>query len=205
MTYEDFTNWLNSFHTFGVKLDLNRIKHICKKLNNPQKNYKIIHVGGTNGKGSVCRFIGSIISKSGYKTGVYTSPHLERFLERITIDNKEIKKEELTSIYKKIKPVVDDMIKKDNFPTYFEIVTAIAFLYFKIKKIDIAVIEVGLGGRFDATNIVKPVLSVISNVSMDHQDRLGKTIKKIAFEKAGIIKENIPVVTSARKRRIKSN
>ncbi len=203
MNDKDFFDWLNSFHKFGVKLDLNRIKHICKKLNNPHESYKIIHVSGTNGKGSVCRFLGSILSKSSYKTGIYTSPHLEHFSERITVDNKEISTEELTIIYKKIKPIVDDMIKKDIYPTYFEIVTAIAFLFFKIKKVDIAVIEVGLGGRFDATNIVKPVLSVISNVSMEHQDRLGDTIEKIAFEKAGIIKENIPIVTSAKNNALK--
>ncbi len=203
MTYEDFTNWLDNFHKFGVKLDLSRINHICKELKNPQNDYKIVHVGGTNGKGSVCKFLGSILKESGYKTGIYTSPHLERFSERITINNKEISEKDLVKIFKKIKPIIDEMQKKDIYPTYFEIVTAIAFLYFKIKKVDIAVIEVGLGGRFDATNIVKPILSVICNVSMEHQDRLGDTIEKISFEKAGIIKENNPVITSAKKKSLK--
>ena len=203
MTDKNYHDWLNSFHKFGVKLDLSRIKHICKELKNPQNSYKIVHVGGTNGKGSVCRFLGSILKESGYKTGIYTSPHLECFSERIKVNNKEISEKELNTIFKKIKPIVDEMIKKDMNPTYFEIVTAIAFLYFKIKKVDIALIEVGLGGRFDATNIVKPVLSVICNVSMDHQDRLGDTIEKISFEKAGIIKKNIPVVTSAENKALK--
>lgn len=203
MTIEAFSNWLNSYHKFGVKLDLSRIKHICKELNHPQKSYKIVHVGGTNGKGSACRYLYSILKESGYKTGIYTSPHLERFSERIIVNNKEISEIELNKIFNKIRPIVDEMIKKEMTPTYFEIVTAIAFLYFKIKNVDIAVIEVGLGGRFDATNIVKPVLSVICNVSMEHQDRLGDTLEKISFEKAGIIKKNIPVVTSAKNKALK--
>ncbi len=198
MIKKDFYDWLNSFHKFGVKLDLSRIKYICRELKNPQNDYKIIHVGGTNGKGSVCKYLGSILKESDYKTGIYTSPHLEKFSERITVDNKEISEKELNTIFKKIKPIIDEMIKKDMNPTYFEIVTAISFLYFKIKKIDIAVIEVGLGGRFDATNIVKPILSVICNVTLEHEDRLGDTIEKIAFEKAGIIKKDISIITSAK-------
>jgi dihydrofolate synthase/folylpolyglutamate synthase len=197
MNYKEAINWLNGFQQFGIKLGLERITQICKKLGDPQKNYQIVHVGGTNGKGSVCRFIGNILTKSGYKTGVYTSPHLQRFSERFIIDNKEISESDIIKLVNKVKPIVDEMIKKDDPPTYFEIVTAMAFQYFNDKKVEYAIIEVGLGGRFDATNIVNPLVSVITNVSLEHQDRLGKKIEDIAFEKAGIIKHKIPVVTGA--------
>jgi dihydrofolate synthase/folylpolyglutamate synthase len=198
MNYDETISWLYSFEKFGIKLGLDRIKFICKKLANPQNSYKIIHVGGTNGKGSVCRFLQSILTTSGYKTGVYTSPHIQRFSERFIIDNKEISDSDVVLLVKKIKPIVDEMIKIENTPTFFEIVTAMAFLYFKEKKIDFAVIEVGLGGRFDATNIVEPILSVITNVTLEHQDILGKNIEDIAFEKAGIIKNKIPVITASK-------
>jgi len=195
MNYKEALNWLDNFSEFKIKLGLERIKILCDRLGNPQDNFKIIHVGGTNGKGSVCRVISSILTNSGYKTGVYISPHIQRFTERIVIDGNEISEKDLVSIIQKIKPIVDDM-EKDP-PTYFEIVTAIAFKYFNDKKVDFAVVEVGLGGRFDATNIVKPEISVITNVSLEHQNILGNKIKDIAFEKAGIIKNNTPIVTSA--------
>jgi len=197
MNYNQAINWLYSFQKFGIKLELDRIKFICKKLENPQDNYTIIHVGGTNGKGSVCRFIGSILSCAGYKTGIYTSPHLQRFSERFLINDKEISDEKIIELVEKIKPIVQEMIKKDNIPTFFEIVTAMAFEYFSDEHVDHAIIEVGLGGRFDATNIVNPLLSIITNVSLEHQDKLGKKIEDIAFEKSGIIKENTAVLTAA--------
>ena len=198
MNYNQTITWLYSFEKFGIKLGLDRINSICKELGDPQKNYKTIHVGGTNGKGSVCRFLQSILTNSGYKTGVYTSPHIQRFSERFIIDNKEISDTEVVLLVKKIKPIIDKMIKKDNTPTFFEIVTAMAFLYFKEKKVDFAVIEVGLGGRYDATNIAEPILSIITNVTLEHQDVLGYKIDDIAFEKAGIIKNKIPVITAAK-------
>jgi len=204
MEEKEFFEWLDDFQKFGVKLGLDRIKYICEKLGNPQNDYKIVHVGGTNGKGSVCKILGSILKESNYKVGIYTSPHLERFSERIVIDGKEISEKDLFLIFKRIKPIIDEMQTKNINPTYFEIVTAISFLYFSIKKIDIAVIEVGLGGRFDATNIVNPCLSVICNVSLDHQDRLGDSIEKISFEKAGIIKEKVMVITSAKNNALKT-
>jgi len=197
MNYEGAINWLYSFEKHGIKLGLERIKHICKKLGNPQNNYKIVHVGGTNGKGSVCKFISSILISEGYTVGIYTSPHIQRFSERFIIDNDEISEIEIVLLVEKIKPIIEEMIQKEDIPTFFEIVTAMAFEYFYDKKVDYAVIEVGLGGRFDATNIVKPLVSVITNVSLEHQDRLGKTIEEIAFEKAGVIKENIPILTGA--------
>lgn len=198
MNYDETITWLYSFEKFGIKLGLDRIKFICKKLVNPQNSYKIIHVGGTNGKGSVCRFLQSILTTSGYKTGVYTSPHIQRFSERFIIDNKEISDSDVVLLVKKIKPIIDEMIKKENTPTFFEIVTAMALLYFKEKKVDFAVIEVGLGGRFDATNMVEPILSIITNVTLEHQDILGHKIQDIAFEKAGIIKNKISVITASK-------
>jgi len=198
MNYEETITWLYSFEKFGIKLGLDRIKFICKKLGNPQNNYKSIHVGGTNGKGSVCRFLQSILTTSGYKTGVYTSPHIQRFSERFIIDNKEISDSDIVLLVKKIKPIVNEMIKKDNTPTFFEIITAMNFLYFKEKNVDFAVIEVGLGGRFDATNIIEPIISVITNVTLEHQDILGHKIEDISFEKAGIIKNKIPLITAAK-------
>jgi dihydrofolate synthase/folylpolyglutamate synthase len=197
MEYNVAIKWLYSFEKFGIKLSLERIDFICKKLGNPQNKYNTIHVGGTNGKGSVCKFIGSILTSAGYTVGVYTSPHIQRFSERFVIDNNEISEVEIIFLIEKVKPIIEEMIKNNNIPTFFEITTAIAFQYFYDKKVDYAVIEVGLGGRFDATNIIKPMVSVITNVTLEHQDRLGKTVEEIAFEKAGIIKENISVITAA--------
>jgi len=197
MNYKETIDWLYSFEKFGIKLGLERITHICKQLGNPQKNYKVIHVGGTNGKGSVCRFLQSILTLSGYKVGVYTSPHLQRFSERFVIDNKEISENDVVLLVEKVKTIVEEMIKDDNTPTFFEIVTAMAFQYFSDKNVDFAVAEVGLGGRYDATNIVDPIVTVITNVSLEHQKVLGDKIENITFEKAGIIKEGVPVVTGA--------
>jgi len=197
MKYNEAIAWLYSFEKYGIKLGLERIDFICEKLRNPQNNYKIVHVGGTNGKGSACKFISSILNSAGYTVGVYTSPHIQRFSERFVIDNDEISEIEIVFLVEKVKPIVEEMIKNNNIPTFFEITTAIAFEYFYDKKVDYAVIEVGLGGRFDATNIVNPMVSVITNVTLEHQDRLGKTVEEIAFEKAGIIKENTPVITAA--------
>ena len=197
MNYKDCIDWLYSFEKFGIKLGLDRIKFICNKLGNPQKGYKIIHVGGTNGKGSVCHILQSVLTKNGYKVGLYTSPHLQRFSERFIIDGVEITNKDVVLLIQKIKPIIKDMIMSNNTPTFFEIATAMAFQYFKDKAVDYAVIEVGLGGRFDATNIVEPALAIITNVSLEHQNILGKKIEDIAFEKAGIIKENVQIITAA--------
>jgi dihydrofolate synthase/folylpolyglutamate synthase len=198
MNFEEAIGWLYSFKKHGSKLGLERISFLAEHLDNPQNNIKIIHVTGTNGKGSVCKLIGSILQKGGYNVGVYISPHLQRFSERIIVNNKEISERDVVLLVKKIKPIVNDMIKQNNTPTFFEIITAMAFQFFNDHTVDFAVIEVGLGGRFDATNIVNPLLSVITNVSLEHMKYLGKDIKSIAFEKAGIIKENTPVVTAVK-------
>ena len=197
MNYDECIEWLYSFEKFGIKLGLDRISHFCKELDNPQDRYKIVHVGGTNGKGSVCHFLQSILTQNGYKVGLYTSPHLQRLSERFIIDGVEIEEKDVVLLVGKIKPVVEEMIEKQNTPTFFEIVTAMAFQYFKDKSVDFAIVEVGLGGRFDATNIVNPELSIITNVSLEHQKVLGKRIEDIAFEKAGIIKEEVPIITAA--------
>lgn len=198
MDFKETIDWLYSFKQYGSKLGLERISYLMNQLKNPQNNLKIIHVTGTNGKGSVCKFIGSMLQKAGYSVGVYISPHLERFSERTVINNKEISNEDLILLTKKIKPIVDEMIKNNNTPTFFEIITAMAFQFFSDSSVDFAVIEVGLGGRFDATNVVIPVVSIITNISLEHTARLGEDVKSIAFEKAGIIKEDIPVVTAVK-------
>lgn len=203
MKFEEALNWLYGFEKFGIKLGLERISHIAERLGNPQNKYKIIHVAGTNGKGSVCKFSASILNSGGYKVGVYLSPHLQRFSERIVVDNKEISENEFVLLVDKIKPIVNEMIKNDCTPTFFEIVTAIAFQYFSNKGVDFAVIEVGLGGKYDATNIVEPVVSVITNITLEHTDILGKTIKDIALQKAGIVKDDVAVVTAAKRDALK--
>jgi len=198
MDFEETVDWLYGFQKFGIKLGLERINHIARELGDPQKKYKLIHVGGTNGKGSVCKFLESVLSSSGYNVGVYTSPHLQHISERIVVGNNRITDGELILLVNKIKPIVDGMLEKENAPTFFEVFTALAFQYFSDKNVDFAVIEVGLGGRYDATNIVDPAISIITNVSLEHQNILGKNIEDIAFEKAGIIKNNVPVITASK-------
>jgi len=197
MNYKGCIDWLYSFERFGIKLGLERIKYICGELGNPQSNYRIIHVGGTNGKGSVCKFLESVLVNSGYKVGTYTSPHLQRFSERFIINKKEISESEIKKLVETIKPIIEKMVKENNIPTFFEIITAIAFQYFKEKNVDFAIIEVGLGGRYDATNIINPMITIITNISLEHEKILGDTIEKISYEKAGIIKDDIPIITAA--------
>ncbi|MCX7987391.1 MAG: bifunctional folylpolyglutamate synthase/dihydrofolate synthase [Bacteroidales bacterium] len=177
----------------ALKYDLSNIVGLCALLNNPQKNFKSIHIAGTNGKGSVSHQIASILQSAGYKIGLYTSPHLVDFRERIRINGQLIEKEFVTQF------VANglEQFKSIN-PTFFELTTAMAFAYFASEKVDFAVIETGLGGRLDSTNIILPLLSIITNISYDHTDILGDTLEKIAFEKAGIIKPNIPVVIGER-------
>jgi dihydrofolate synthase/folylpolyglutamate synthase len=194
MNYKESINWLYGFQKHGIKLGLERIEYICNKLGNPQNNYPAIHVGGSNGKGSVCQYLNSILVLNGCNVGMYTSPHLQQFSERFIVNDKEISEKEVIDLVENVKPIVEEM--KDT-PTFFEVVTAMAFQYFSDKKVEYAIVEVGLGGRFDATNIVKPLVSVITNVTPEHQDRLGKNIEDIAFEKAGIIKTKVAVVTAA--------
>jgi dihydrofolate synthase/folylpolyglutamate synthase len=189
--------WLAGFEKYGWVFGLERISSLMEKLGNPEKELKVVHVAGTNGKGSVCHFISSILQQAGYSVGLYVSPHLERFSERIVVNGEEISYDDLTKIIEQVRPFVEEMKGQGNAPTFFEIVTALAFVYFHERTVDYAVVEVGLGGRLDATNIVVPLVSVITNISLEHTDILGDSIEKIAAEKAGIIKERVPVVTAA--------
>jgi dihydrofolate synthase/folylpolyglutamate synthase len=197
LSYDEAYDWLCGFDRLGWIFGLERITVLLEKLGNPHQGLKIIHVAGTNGKGAVCKYISSILENAGYRVGVYLSPHIERFSERIVVDKQEISPEDLAMLIAQVRPVVESMKQQKNTPTFFEIVTACAFLFFKNQRVDYAVVEVGLGGRFDATNVVRPLVSVITNISLEHTDILGKDIPSIASEKAGIIKDDVPVVTAA--------
>lgn len=196
MNYEEAMQFIHSTYKFGSKLGLQNITKLTELLGNPQDSYKIIHVAGTNGKGSTCNMIHDVLMASGYKTGLFISPFLEEFTERIQINKQHIDKESLARITGLVKEKIGIMLEEGyNHPTEFEVVTAIGFKYFQEQKIDFLVLEVGLGGRFDATNVVRDTLvSVITSISYDHMEYLGDTLEKIAFEKAGIIKENSCVV-----------
>ncbi len=173
----------------AIKKDLTNTLLFCEHLNQPQLEFKTIHVAGTNGKGSISNMLSSILQEQGYKVGLYTSPHLFDFRERIKINGKEIEKENVVEF------VQNNLKEIENIkPSFFEITVAMAFDYFRNQQVDYAVIETGLGGRLDSTNVIHPILSIISNIAYDHMDLLGDTLEKIAIEKAGIIKNNVPVV-----------
>lgn len=196
MTYEEALDRIHSFQKFGSRLGLDRMTRLMELLGNPQDTMKVIHIAGTNGKGSVCRYIYSVLQENGYKAGLYTSPYLERFTERMEFNGQEISKEDLAKYTDRILKTVDQMLAEGmESPTEFELITAIAFLYFAEQDIDFLVLEVGLGGTGDSTNMVKtPAVSVITSISYDHMEYLGDTLEKIAAEKAGIIKPGVPVI-----------
>lgn len=177
----------------AIKKDLSNTLKLCKILGDPQHSFRTIHIAGTNGKGSTCHMLASVMQASGYKTALYTSPHLKEFTERIKVNGQEVSTEFVVNFVNRIRPAIEE-IK----PSFFEITVAMAFDYFRHERVDVAVIEVGLGGRLDSTNVITPILSVITNISFDHKDLLGDTLPEIANEKAGIIKRNIPVVVSER-------
>jgi dihydrofolate synthase/folylpolyglutamate synthase len=196
MNYEESIEFIHSTYKFGSKLGLENITRLTELLGNPQDSYKIIHVAGTNGKGSTSNMIHDVLMASGYKTGLFISPFLEEFSERIQVNKHHIDKESLAKITSLVKEKIAVMLEEGyNHPTEFEVVTAIGFKYFQEQNIDFLVLEVGMGGRFDATNVVTNTLvSVITSISFDHMEYLGDTLEKIAFEKAGIIKENSSIV-----------
>lgn len=196
MTYEETLDYLYNklpmFSRIGdaaIKKDLANTIALCEFLENPQHKIKTIHIAGTNGKGSVAHILASVLQQAGYKTGLYTSPHLKDFRERIKINGKPCKEKFVVNFTEKIKPRIEEIQ-----PSFFEITVAMAFDYFAKKKVDIAIIETGLGGRLDSTNVITPLLSIITNISYDHQNLLGNTLAEIATEKAGIIKPNIPII-----------
>lgn len=196
MNYNEALQFIHESHKFGMRLGLDNIKKLLELLGDPQNNLKIIHVAGTNGKGSTCSFISSILKESGYKVGLYTSPFLETFTERIRVNGENISEEEVGKIVSLIKEKIEIMVSEGySYPTEFEIVTAMAFYYYNQEKVDFVALEVGLGGRYDATNVIdKPVVSAITSISLDHTGILGDTLAKIAFEKGGIIKEDCPTI-----------
>jgi len=181
---------------FGIILDLETIEAILNALGNPQNNFASIHVAGTNGKGSVASSLSAILHESGYKVGLYTSPHLVRFNERICINNRQISDADVVKSFKAVQQVHHG----NRSPTFFEFATAMALYEFGRQKVDWAVIETGMGGRFDATNVIQPAMSIITNVSMEHRDYLGNTLAQITREKAGIIKRGAPVITAIKQK-----
>ena len=192
MTYTEALEYIHSVNWTFCNPGLSRISTLCEALGHPERDLKFIHVAGTNGKGSFCSMTDSILRSAGYRVGLFTSPYVERFNERMRIDGCDIPDATLAEIVEKIKPICDAM---DDKPTEFELITAIAFVYFSSQKCDFVVLECGLGGRLDSTNIIEsPLLSVITGIALDHTAILGDTIEKIAYEKAGIIKSGIPVL-----------
>ena len=207
--YHSTLDYLYSFVDYSLtrnlryspeKFNLERMRSFMNSLGNPHLDYPVVHVAGTKGKGSICALIANVLKSAKYKVGLYTSPHLHEFIERIKVDNINIGKDIFINLVEEIKPIISDC----HGVTTFEITTALAFLFFSRIKVDIAVIEVGLGGRLDATNVVQPMVSIISTISKDHVKILGNTMIKIAKEKAGIIKKNVPLVISFQKPRILS-
>lgn len=196
MNYQETVDYLFTrlpmFSRIGaaaIKKDLHNTIELCEALNNPHKKFKTIHVAGTNGKGSVSHMLAAVLQTAGYKTGLYTSPHLHDFRERIKVNGEMISEEFVVEFTERIQPQIDLI-----HPSFFEITVAMAFDYFAQQQVDVAVVEVGLGGRLDSTNIITPELSIITNIGWDHMNLLGDTLEKIAGEKAGIIKPGIPVV-----------
>ena len=195
MDYNEAMDYINNTAKFGMNLGLLRINKLLEYMGNPQKKLKCIHIAGTNGKGSITSIVSRILIEDGLRVGIYTSPYLQRFTERIKINDEEIPTDDIARLITYIKPIVDKIICEGlEHPTEFEIITALMFKYFDEKSIDYAVIEVGLGGRLDSTNVINPLVSIISSISFDHMGVLGDTLAKIAYEKAGIIKENGVVV-----------
>jgi len=191
MNYEETISYLYGLERFGIKLDLSNIISLMDRLGNPQLKFPSIHIAGSNGKGSVAAMLQSILSLSGYRTGLYTSPHLVDFRERIRIGDALIDKDFIVDFVNDLKEEIDK-----NGYTFFEVTTALAFSYFGNKKIDIGVLETGMGGRLDATNIATPLISIITNISLEHTEHLGSSLSQIAFEKAGIIKNKVPTITA---------
>jgi dihydrofolate synthase/folylpolyglutamate synthase len=206
MTYQDTVNWM--FYQLPMyqhkgksayKEDLSNTLKLSKHLNFPEQDFKSIHVAGTNGKGSTSHMLASVLQEAGYKVGLYTSPHLKDFRERIKINGKEVSKQFVIGFVKRNKQFFES-----NSLSFFEMTVGMAFDYFSKQKVDIAVVEVGLGGRLDSTNIITPEVSVITNIGIDHTQFLGNTLEAIAFEKGGVIKQNIPVVIGETQNKTKS-
>ena len=193
--YEKILKYLFGLEKFGMVFGLDNIRWLLNIVENPHYFIKTVHIAGTNGKGSTATMLTHILKEGGFRVGKYTSPHLVSFTERITVNEKEITEEEVADITEYIRGRIIEKDKNRTF-TFFDFTTALAFEYFRREKVDIAIIETGLGGRLDSTNVISPLLSIITNIAYDHTDQLGSSLAKIAFEKAGIIKQGIPVITA---------
>ncbi len=202
MKYGDTIGYLYSLQKHGIKLGLENTLRLLSLLGNPQNAFRSVHIAGTNGKGSTSAMVASVLKAAGFKVGLFTSPHLVSFTERIKVDDIEIGEREVVELTKEIREVIEShqpsaMSHEPFLPTFFEFVTAMGFLYFERKGVEWAVVETGLGGRLDATNTLAPEATVITNISHDHREFLGETLRQIAWEKAGIIKSGVPVVSSS--------
>lgn len=199
-TFEEAIDFLRDRTRFGINLGLQRIEGLLEKLDNPhKKNVKYIHIGGTNGKGSVLAYLSKILQYNGYKVGTFSSPHLHSYTERMRINSQNVPEEKVAGLITKIKPLLDEMEKEGSEPpTEFEVNTAMALQYFTDENVDYAIMEVGMGGSIDSTNVIIPEISIITNIGMDHMDYIGNTIAEITTTKSGIIKEDKPVITGSR-------
>ena len=198
MNYAEALLYLDELNTFGIRLGLVRMEELCARLGNPERCYATIHIAGTNGKGSVTQMMDAVFRASGIRAGRYLSPHLISYTERMSVDGHDISEERFAELLTRVRAAADEMVAAGHeHPTQFEALTALAFLYFAEEQVEVAVIETGLGGLLDSTNVVEPALTIITNVAMDHADRCGGTLLGIAEHKAGIIKEGVPVITAA--------
>lgn len=199
-TYEEAVDWIHARLRLGIKPGLTRMEWMLERLEHPERRIKTIHVGGTNGKGSTVTFLRSILESAGYRVGTFTSPYFEQFNERISIDGQPISDEDLIQLVNVIKPLADELDQTElGGPTEFEVITAMSIYYFdKMSPVDVVIYEVGLGGRFDSTNVIHPLLSIITSIGLDHTNILGDTYEKIAFEKAGIIKSGVSIITGVK-------
>jgi dihydrofolate synthase/folylpolyglutamate synthase len=221
-SYRSTLDYLFGLQKFGIKLGLANISALLKRLGDPHAGLRAVHIAGSNGKGSTAAFLTSILRQAGYRVGLYTSPHLVDFAERIQVDGVPIAERKVVQLTRRIRPVVEGMVQEGefwsetSFPlppkydpykatiTFFEFTTAMAFLYFREARVDVSVLETGMGGRLDATNVIDPLVSLITPISLEHQQYLGKTIQDIAREKGGIIKPNRPLLTTVRQPRVLS-
>ncbi|HEU5406584.1 MAG TPA: Mur ligase family protein, partial [Nitrospira sp.] len=192
MSYSSVIEYLFALQKHGIKLGLETMRILLDRIGNPHRSLRVLHIGGTNGKGSTAAMVASVLQRSGRRVGLYTSPHLIEFRERIRVNGRMIAERQVEELIARLRAALQDNLE----PTFFEMTTALAFLYFAESEVDVAVLEVGLGGRFDATNVVEqPLASAITTIGLDHQEYLGHTEEAIAFEKGGIIKPYVPIVT----------
>ncbi|MGG6437617.1 folylpolyglutamate synthase/dihydrofolate synthase family protein [Saccharococcus caldoxylosilyticus] len=198
-TYEEALEWIHGRLRLGIKPGLKRMEWFMEKLGHPERRIRAIHIAGTNGKGSTVSYLRHILQAAGYSVGTFTSPYVEQFNERISVNGKPIGDKEIVKLVQVIKPLAEELEQTElGAPTEFEVITAMMLYYFGKKNIqDVVLIEAGLGGRLDSTNIIYPILSIITNIGYDHMNILGETLDKIAFEKAGIIKSGVPLITGA--------